>query len=185
MIWYSLTFFISLAPASGQSFTLQLQKSPPNELCVLLRLTPTSSSFDMNTISRDSKSSDFSLVPVARSYTNFNWERVAGPYAHDLEIINCFSGSCSLDVPHLSDVEGTSKFVLMSLSHSLTSQEEVSRFFQMGSFLPGTMEVEVGVSAVGTTKTAGKLCLSRIDLLCSRSNFFSKREKSILVYKIS
>lgn len=90
----------------------------------------------MNTISRDSKSSDFSLVPVARSYTNFNWERVAGPYAHDLEIINCFSGSCSLDIPYLSDMKGTSKFVLMSLSHSLTSQEEVSRFFQMTTFGP-------------------------------------------------
>jgi len=80
---------------------------------------------------------------VARSYSGFSWERVAGTYAHDLEVTSCTTGpgACSLQIPNvLNDLDNSnnveSKFILMSFTHSLSSQEQVSRFYQQTTFGP-------------------------------------------------
>jgi hypothetical protein len=90
----------------------------------------------MNSITRNSKNDDFDIVPVARSYNNQKWERVAGPYAQDLEVSNC----CSLAIPNLnvnnSGSDDNGRFLLMSFSHNLSEKEEVSRFFQQTTFGP-------------------------------------------------
>ena len=84
-------------------------------------------------ITRDSNNDDYDIIPVARSYNNRNWERVAGPYAQSLEITTC----CTLDIPVLSYDDSSSTFILLSLSHSLPSQQaEVSRFLSQVTFGP-------------------------------------------------
>ena len=117
-----------------------IDKSNADSVCVLVRVTPTPSNNvdDMNsvTITRSTISADYNIIPVARSYNNNDWERVAGPYDSKLQI----SGCCSLTIP--TNVHGmtndSSKFqlLLMSFSTSLTSKEEVSRFFQQATFGP-------------------------------------------------
>jgi hypothetical protein len=86
----------------------------------------------MNTIERNSKNEDYYIVPVARSYNNNNWERVAGPYAQDLSISNC----CSLAIPKLPNLASEGKLILMSYTHSVSNKEEVSRFLQQTTFGP-------------------------------------------------
>ncbi len=86
-------------------------------------------------ITRQSKNDDYNIIPVARTYNNRNWERVAGPYAQDLTISDC----CSLSIPNLQmddDDDDQGKLLLISFSHELTSKEEVSRFFQHTTFGP-------------------------------------------------
>ena len=84
----------------------------------------------MNSITRNSNNGDYYTIPVARSYNNRNWERVAGPYAQSLSISNC----CKLVIPNLSDDDG--KFLLMSFTHQINEREQVSRFFQQTTFGP-------------------------------------------------
>ena len=86
----------------------------------------------MNSITRDSKNDDFDIIPVARSYNNRDWERVAGPYAQNLEIENC----CTLIIPNLNVNNDNGKLLLMSFTHQLNDKEEVSRFFQQTTFGP-------------------------------------------------
>ncbi len=87
----------------------------------------------------------FDIVPVARSYNNRNWERVAGPYAAQLQI----SGCCTVDIPNTNNIVGQGgagagatlgerKFILLSFTNenSLSSKEEVARFFQQTTFGP-------------------------------------------------
>ena len=124
------------AVAPGQSFSLSINKSSSDTLCMLLFLSPTSPSVDMDNISMNSKNEDFNIIPVARSYSNLDWERVAGPYAQDLTVTNCSSALCSIEVPNLPDLDEEGKFILISFSHSLTNEEEVSRFFQQTTFGP-------------------------------------------------
>ncbi len=114
---------------TGSSFTRQIDKSDSDTVCVLVRVTPRTNDANMNNIQRSSSNEDYYIVPVARSYNNNNWERVAGPYAQDLSV----SGCCNVAIPNLSN-EG--KLVLMSFSHSVTNKEEVSRFFQQTTFGP-------------------------------------------------
>ena len=91
----------------------------------------------MDSISRSSSNTDFNIVPVARSYANYDWERAAGPYAQDLAISSCSTIVCTLDIPLLSSLDESGKFLLMSFTHSLSSdQERVSRFFQQTTFGP-------------------------------------------------
>jgi hypothetical protein len=91
----------------------------------------------MNSITRESSNDDFDIVPVARSFNNQNWERVAGPYAQDLRINNC----CSVAIPNLPNLDGDNgKFVLLSFSNELSSEEIVSRFLQQTTFGP-TLEM--------------------------------------------
>jgi hypothetical protein len=91
----------------------------------------------MDGITRNSKNDDFDIVPVARSYENRDWERVAGPYAQDLKVTDC----CSLAIPRInSNLNDNGRFLLLSFSHQLDNKQEVSRFLQQTTFGP-TMDM--------------------------------------------
>eukprot|EP00586_Coscinodiscus_wailesii_P017163 CAMPEP_0172518280 /NCGR_PEP_ID=MMETSP1066-20121228/290722_1 /TAXON_ID=671091 /ORGANISM="Coscinodiscus wailesii, Strain CCMP2513" /LENGTH=2420 /DNA_ID=CAMNT_0013300633 /DNA_START=56 /DNA_END=7314 /DNA_ORIENTATION=- len=127
---------------SGLFFTRRVKKSQSDVLCILVRVTPTSPSVDADNISRRSNTDDFNIVPVARSYSAFDWERVAGPYAQDLQVTGCSLDVCALEIPNLPNLND-GKFILMSFSHSLGSQEEqVSRFYHRTSFGPTKSLIE-------------------------------------------
>ena len=96
-----------------------------------MRVSARTDNANLNNIRRNSNNEDYYIVPVARSYNNRNWERVAGPYAQDLSISSC----CSLNIPNLPKLP-TGKFVLMSFSHQPSNREKVSRFFQQTTFGP-------------------------------------------------
>lgn len=116
---------------SGSSFTRQVSKSSSDTVCILLRVSKRTDNANLDNITRNSNTEDYNMVPVARSYNNQNWERIAGPYAQDLSVNNC----CSLVIPNLPNLPD-GKFILMSFAHSISSKEEVSRFFQQTTFGP-------------------------------------------------
>jgi hypothetical protein len=99
----------------------------------------TSESIDSLPISKDSNNAAFNIVPVSRSYDNYWWEKVAGPYAEVLMIKNCDSSACDIVIPILENL-APGKFVLMTVVHSLNSKEKVSRFLGQATFGP-TMSV--------------------------------------------
>ena len=118
-----------------------MQRSTTNSLCTLTRLTSsTSASIDSLPITKDSDNSAFNIVPVSRSYNNYWWEIVAGPYVDALEIKNCDSSRCDIVIPILENLP-PGKFVLMTSVHSLNSKEEVSRFLAQATFGPTLNEI--------------------------------------------
>ena len=124
-------FLVLITAGSGSSFTRRVNKSSANTVCVLVRVTAKTDSANINSIEKNSQTDDFYIVPVARSYNNRKWERVAGPYAQDLTVSTC----CDLDIPNLPDLDD-GRFVLISFSNTATDKEEVSRFFQQTTFGP-------------------------------------------------
>ena len=89
----------------------------------------------IESFSRTSKTDDFNMIPVARSYNSFPWERVAGAY-QDFTSISCASGLCSLEIPSLPAYDD-GHFVLMSFMNTAANgKEQVSRFFQRTTFGP-------------------------------------------------
>ena len=123
-----------LFPESG-SFSRTVQTSTANVLCLLLRVTvaPTSNA-SLNNVSRSSNLADYNIVPVARSYAGYEWEKVAGPYAQDLTVA-CSSNSCNVNIPSLPNLD-EGKFFLMSFEFNLSDRETVSRFFLQATFGP-------------------------------------------------
>ncbi len=122
---------------TGGYFTKSFKKSSPDEVCLLLRVTVApGSSASLDNLSRTSNLTDYNIVPVARSYAGYEWERVAGPYAQSLHT-NCFNGGiCDLDIPLLPNLVADGKFYLMSFTHSLPERAIVSRFLQQTTFGP-------------------------------------------------
>ena len=122
--------------AGSGPFAITVQKSSSSNICLLLRFTqaPTSNA-SLSDITRTSNLVDYNIVPIARSYTGYEWERVAGPYAQDLTVTSCSSGECQLNIPGLSDLE-EGKLLLMSFGHQLSAEEAVSRFFLQTTFGP-------------------------------------------------
>lgn len=105
-------------------------------LCVLLHITVASPSIDINDLTRYSNTDDFNFVPVARSYSAFEWERVAGPYAADVQISDCAGATaCTLQIPVLPNLE-SGKFILMSFTEERSQKEQVSRFYHQTTFGP-------------------------------------------------
>lgn len=87
---------------------------------------------NVNNVSRYADLSDYNVVPVARSYSNNNWERVAGPYSQSLSV-SCPGSNCDLNVPSISGLDN-GKFYLMAFSHSLTTRQRNARFLEQVTF---------------------------------------------------
>jgi len=164
---------------TGPNFTVQITKTDPSSipLCTLLHVTPTNPSItDLSSIPITSSTSDFNIVPVARSYDGLDWERVAGPYAPGLQVSNCASGpgTCSLQIPNLADSDG--KFILMSFSHSSNSQERVSRFYHQTTFGPtkqmiDTWNYSADVSSEMTSWVKSQMDKNQISATLHRAYF--------------
>ena len=146
------------AGGSGQSWTRKVNKSNSGTVCVLLRVTAKTSDANLSNIRRSSINEDYYMVPVARSYNNGNWERVAGPYAQDLSITNC----CDLVIPRLPNL-ATGKFILISFDHGVSSQEEVSRFFQQTTFGPNLSMINSWNYGNAMDREMGKWLSSQMD----------------------
>lgn len=132
---YTNNFLIfNLAPTTGSSVTLTIEKSGFNKLCVLVRVTAATDTADLNNISVNSGIEDYNIVPIARSYDNGVWKRAAGPYAQKLVISSC-SSACDLNIPILSNLDA-GRFIMMPFEHSISDEAKVSRFFQQTSFGP-------------------------------------------------
>ena len=128
---------IVIPTGSGPSISRSIAKSAAGTVCVLVRVTPT----PRNTapdfmITRSTNTADYNIIPVARSYDNNSWERVAGPYVSDLQTSGCCSLVIPTNLPGMTNDSSKFKFLLMSFSHSASPKEEVSRFFQHTTFGP-------------------------------------------------
>ena len=75
------------------------------------------------------------MVPVARSYLNYSWENVAGPYVDKLKI-TCGVSNCTLNIPHLTNGISPSHFVLLSTNIQVSTKEKVARFLEQVTFGP-------------------------------------------------
>jgi uncharacterized protein (DUF1501 family)/uncharacterized protein (DUF1800 family) len=134
----------------------------------------------MNNIQRSSSNEDYYIIPVARSYNNKNWERVAGPYVQDLSI----SGCCELVIPNLSS---QGKYLLMSFSHSATNKEEVSRFFQQTTFGPDLDMINSWNYSNDMMQEMGKWLKTQMDIdqtpMTSHRAYFRERANFVLEYE--
>jgi hypothetical protein len=75
------------------------------------------------------------MAPVARSYHNYSWENVAGPYVDKLKI-TCGPSNCTLTIPHLADAPSPSHYVLMATNRQVSPKENVARFLEQVTFGP-------------------------------------------------
>jgi len=86
---------------------------------------------------------DTTIIPLARSYDNEPWSYAAGETPSVMLSnggFSCFidgdSEYCSVELPPLDDVSGTSgeeKYVLTTYEHSLSERDQVSRFLSQVS----------------------------------------------------
>ena len=113
----------------GGSTNVTIAMSPSCTLCLLVRLS--SLTGNLSSLSLQ----DWNMAPVARSYLNYTWENVAGPYVDKLKIA-CGDSNCTLNIPHLADVTSPSHFVLLATNLQVSSKEKVARFLEQVTFGP-------------------------------------------------
>ena len=118
----------------GNTSTFAVEKSAPDALCMVFRVTGSSQNADLDSINPNSSLSDYDMIPVARSFNGYDWKRTAGPYAQSLDIA-CDDTECQLAIPPLSGSLDW-RFVLMPFQHSVSEKAEISRFFHQTTFGP-------------------------------------------------
>lgn len=121
-----------------------MTRSVANSVCVLVHLAPKQAADFREAalnVTTFSKTSDFSLTPVARSYNSRDWETVAGPYDSRSKIkVNCNTGRCLLRIRRIEPYNITGGFYLMAFTNDKTFNEDLSRFFSQSTF-GGTSEM--------------------------------------------
>ena len=113
----------------GGSTNVTIAMSPSCTLCMLVRIS--SLTGNLSSLSMQ----DWNMVPVARSYLNYSWENVAGPYVDKLKI-SCGSSNCTLTIPQLADVPSPAHYVLLATNRQVTTKEKVARFLEQVTFGP-------------------------------------------------
>ncbi|GFH56748.1 predicted protein [Chaetoceros tenuissimus] len=76
--------------SSNSSFAVQIHITSEDALCLLLRVSSVDETKSIESFSRTSKTDDFNMIPVARSYNSFPWERLAGAYQDLTKIENLY-----------------------------------------------------------------------------------------------
>lgn len=117
-------------PIFLSSGLISIQKASPGILCTL-----TAASLNNSVVS--------SVVPLARSYDGFDWERAAGEIAtafHRHQSWSCSSvySRCQITLPPLQN--GTA-YRLASYSRTLSPRNEIARFLETATF--GTTQSEL------------------------------------------
>jgi hypothetical protein len=100
---------------------VHIQKSPQGILCTL-----TAASYNESKLT--------SILPLARSYDGFEWERAAGVFATEFYRNNswsCDSVSCQIVLPQLPN---NMTYRLASYTHSLAPRDEIARFLETTTF---------------------------------------------------
>jgi hypothetical protein len=123
-------------PVTNSSRTVYVVKSQLDTLCTLSLLTPLKPNAAL--IEMDS----WDIVPIARSYLNYDWEPTAGPYAAKLVVSSCDGNKCTLVIPSLPSTEANAIMVLMSYKYSIDTQSEAARFLEQATFGPTRDSVE-------------------------------------------
>ena len=112
-----------------------IKRSKDNTVCVLVHLSPKDPTAAMN-VTSTSRTTDYNLVPIARSYLNRKWEPVAGPYAHLVKVKKCNKRRCTVKVPPRPAHYPNDGFHLMTFDNTKTFDEKLSRFFSQVTFGP-------------------------------------------------
>jgi hypothetical protein len=108
-----------------------LEKSNESTLCTLVSIQNKDPSVTDEIITSNSPGSDYVVTPVARSYSNNDWENVPGRFMHKIQVTACEVERC------ITRLEETGKYYLVSSNHTLASfDEELSRFFMQTTFGP-------------------------------------------------
>ena len=121
---------IPVGTTVGSTTNVTIALSPSCYLCMLVRFTSMTgnrSSLNMQ---------DWNMVPVARSYNNYPWENVAGPYADKLKISCRGISDCSLEIPNVADVHPPVRFALLTTNRQVSTKENVARFLEQVTFGP-------------------------------------------------
>ncbi len=98
-----------------------------------MRSRDTSDNSPLN-VTKTSRSSDYTLTPVARSYENGKWESSPGPFNQILKIKKCNQVKCTVRVPPVEPYSTTGSFFLLSFKNPNTFEQELSRFFSQSTF---------------------------------------------------
>jgi hypothetical protein len=108
-----------------------LAKSNASTLCTLVSIQNKDPSVTDEIITSNSPGSDYVVTPVARSYSNNDWENVPGRFMATFQVTTCVAERCT------TRLEETGKYYLISSEHTLASfDEELSRFFMQTTFGP-------------------------------------------------
>jgi hypothetical protein len=129
---------IPVGTTVGGSTNITIAMSPSCTLCMLVRIS--SLTGNLSSLSMQ----DWNMVPVARSYLNYSWENVAGPYVDKLKIsCGTSSNNCTLTIPHLADVSSPSHFVLLGTNRQVSTKEKVARFLEQVTFGPTLEDINM------------------------------------------
>lgn len=95
----------------------------------------------ITSVSKTSRSADFTLTPIARSYYGKKWNNVAGPFQKQIRVRKCQGNKCTIRgvntiEPYTSASSPNGSFVLISTRGKLSFREELSRFFSQSTFGP-------------------------------------------------
>jgi hypothetical protein len=111
---------------------LILGKSNESTLCTLVSIQNIDPSVTDEIITNNSPGSDYIVTPVARSYSNNDWENVPGRFMKKFQVTTCEVERCITKLE-----QETGKYYLVSSNHTLASfDEELSRFFMQTTFGP-------------------------------------------------
>ncbi len=112
-----------------------------NSVCILVLLRHRDSSNavtpEVLNVTKESSNSDFFLSPIARSYDNRNWEKVAGPYQETRLKFSCYTSlqRCRV-VFSVKPLYNEGSFYLLSFENNKTFKEKLSRFFSQSTWGP-------------------------------------------------
>jgi len=120
---------IPVGTTVGGSTNVTIAMSHPCTLCMLVRISTLTG--NVSSLSQQ----DWNMVPVARSYLNYSWEHVAGPYVNKLKI-HCQATNCTVNIPHLAGVTPPVHFALLSTNRQVSTKEQVARFLEQVTFGP-------------------------------------------------
>ena len=167
----------------GNTSTFTVEKSAPDALCMVFRVTCSGENADLDSISPNSSLSDYNIIPIARSFNGYDWRRTAGPYAQSLGIV-CDDSECQLSIPTLSDLlEG--RFVLMPFQHSVSEKAEISRFFHQTTFGPTMKMINEWDYNSGLSTEMSKWVRDQIDINVTPSTSHREFFRRQLNYQLS
>ena len=111
IIYCSTSDRIEISPGTTQRLAI----APTGVVCTLTRVN-----------------GKYEVAPVGRSYNNYHWEAVAGPYAN-LSYNDCNDESCRVVIPEISN-EGDIFYLTGFEVAPLSKSDETARFLEQVSF---------------------------------------------------
>ncbi len=127
--------------------SIRLKKNSGGRVCLLLRVTAKKDDVDLDAFTLDASTTDYTIVPIARTYSRKDWTQIAGPYAEKSTTIFCAEGAknCKVKFPLKTDTLGSDfRVYIMSLSNAnvMTFREQLSRFLTQATFGPTKSDLD-------------------------------------------